>query len=253
MKVVLPFFAFVFLCFNGMSQKIRFASSIGTSYFVWHENQTTVDLGAQLTFKLPQKRYQIYAKLKTLGNVHNSLVDRSQYKFVEPPLSSKNKPLGPNEALYANYRGGQAQLGILWQFSSGLQPIVELYSKSIARKITSDRSQYIEEEKYALHGISLGLQYATQMKQSKLLLHTKVFEPLYHDITLYGKYVGVPYSTLTTSNSISYQTGLEYQVKKFGLTLQYELLNIGAASNTNSKTIPASEAKLFSTLLTYHF
>lgn len=253
MTVKYILFLLVCICFSGMAQKIRFASSIGTSYFIWHENQNTIDLGAQLTFKLPKKRYQIYAKLKTLGNAQDALVDRSQYKFVEPPLSAYNKPLSTNEALYAHYRGGEAQLGILWQLPSGLQPIVQLYSKSIARKITSDRTQYIEEEKYALHGISLGLQYEAEMKQSKLVLHAKVFEPLYHDITLYGKYIGIPFSSMTTNNSISYQTGLEVMVKKFGISLQYELLNIGAASNTNSKTIPASEAKLLSTLVTYHF
>lgn len=236
-----------------MSQKIRFASSIGSSRISWYENQSTIDLGAQLSFKLPQKRYEIYAKVKTLGNLQTASVDRTNYAFVEPPITQNNTPLSQSAGLFSNYRGGQAQFGVLWHFASGLQPIIELYSKSIARKISYDRTQYIEEEKYALHGISLGLQYEAKIKASKLILHGKLFKPLYHNIKVYGKNMGVPIESVKTSNALSFQTGLEVRVKKYGLALQYELLNMGEANMPTSKSIPATEAQFVSSLLTYYF
>jgi hypothetical protein len=253
MKIAWIAFLCICLCFSGMSQKIRFASSIGTSNFNWYENQTTVDLGAQLTFKLPQKRYEIYAKVKALGNVQDSQVNHATYQFVTPAVSSNIHARAGSEAIYSQYRGGQAQLGVLWHFASGLQPIVELYSKSIARRISREDGQYLEEEKYALHGLSLGLQYEAKIKDSKLILHAKVFEPLYHGIKFYGEYAGIPKASMTSKSSLNYQTGLELRIKKYGLGFQYEVLNMGAVDNPNTKSIPALEASILSTLLSFHF
>ncbi len=253
MKVTLYLLSFLLISLSGLSQKIRFASSIGSSSFQWHENQTTIDLGAQLTFQDPGKNHLLFAKLKTLGNIHESLVDRSHFIFVEPPTTTYNHPLSANEPLHASYRGGQAEAGIQWFTKSGFSPIVSLYSKSIARKITSTQSMYIEEEKYALHGISMGLDYAKQWKQSTIHIHGQIFEPIYRDITLYGRYIGVPYTSLTTNNSMSYQTGLDFRHKKYGMALTYEILNFGAADNPNSKSVEASQANLISSLFTFYF
>lgn len=234
-------------------QKIRFASSIGTSIINWYENQPTLDLGAQILIQNPGKNHLFFVKLKTLGNIEASPVDRTGFTFVEPPLMANNTPLSPTEPLSALYRGGQAEVGFQWFLKSKLTPILAIYSKSLARKITSNKTEYIEEEKYALHGISLGLNYEWKVKDATINLQGQIFEPIYRDITLYGRYIGVPYSTLPADNSINYKSRLDIHIKKFGIALNYEILNFGAANNPKSKSLDASQARLLSTFFTYYF
>jgi len=238
---------------HGFAQKFRFASSIGTSIIQWHENQTTIDLGAQLIFQKPGQKHFYFAKLKTIGNVESSEVDRSRYTFVESPMLNNNMPLSPTEPLSALYRGGQAEIGTQLPIKNGLSAILSIYSKSIARKITSNRTQYIEEEKYALHGLSIGLNYEWKFKNSSLNIYAQGFEPLYHDVTLYGRYIGVPFSSETTDNLLNYKGGIDLRVKKFGIALKYEQLNFGAAKNPKSKTIESTQAQIISSLVTYYF
>ena len=250
---ILCFISFLLISLPGNSQKIRFASSIGTSTFHWYENQTTMDLGAQLTFQQPNKKYQIFAKLKALGNLHESPVDREILLLMEPPVNMNNKPLAATDPLFAAYRGGQADAGIQWNTKSGLTPSIALYSKSLARKITTNHAQYIEEEKYALHGMSVGLAYKANWKQSSLQVYGQIFEPLIQRITLYGRYVGVPYTSKVSHHSLSYRTHVDFHYQKIGLSLTYEILNFGAAENFNSKSIDATQAQILSTLFTYYF
>jgi len=188
-----------------------------------------------------------------MGNIQGTSVDRSQYTFIETPMMLNNTPLSPTEPLSALYRGGQAEIGKQIPLKNGLSAIISVYSKSIARKITSNKTQYIEEEKYALHGLSVGLNYEWKFKNSTLNIYAQGFEPLYHDVTLYGKYIGIPYSSETTVNYINYKGGVDLRVKKFGIALKYEQLNFGAAKNPKSKTIESSQAQILSSLVTYYF
>ncbi|MEN9959364.1 MAG: hypothetical protein RLZZ474_1608 [Bacteroidota bacterium] len=250
---ILCFISFLLISLPGNSQKIRFASSIGTSTFQWYENQTTVDVGAQLTFQHPKKKYQIFAKLKALGNLHDSSVNRDILLFMEPPVNKNNKPLAITDPMYAAYRGGQAEAGIQWNSKSGLSPSIALYSKSLARKISTSQSQYIEEEKYALHGMNVGLAYKATWKESAIQFSGQIFEPLIQRITLYGRYVGVPYTSKASNHSLSYRATADFHYQKMGLSLTYEILNFGAAENINSKSIDATQAQILSTLFTYYF
>ncbi len=253
MRFTLSLFTFLLISLSSFGQKIRFASSIGTSFINWHEKQATIDFGAQIIYQNPGKKHLFYVKLKTLGNVDASPVDRQTYTFVEAPLMPNNMPLSATEPLTSHYRGGQAEVGFQWPMKSGFSPILAIYSKSLARKITSNQTQYIEEEKYALHGISVGLNYEWKFKESSINLQGQVFEPIYRDVTLYGKYIGVPYSSLTTDNSINYKSRLDFHYKKYGIALNYEILNFGSAKNPNSKSIESSQAQLISTFFTYYF
>jgi hypothetical protein len=253
MRITLVLFTYLFISLTSFGQKIRFASSIGTSFIHWHEKQATIDFGAQITFQNPGKKHLFYAKLNTLGNITASPVDRQTFTFVEPPTMPNNMPLSATEPLSALYRGGQAEVGFQWPMKSGFSPLLAIYSKSLARKITSDQSQYIEEEKYALHGISVGLNYEWKGKTSTINLQGQVFEPIYRDITLYGRYIGVPYTSMTSDNSISYKTRIDVHFKKYGICVNYEILNFGSAKNPNSKSIDSSQAQLLSTLFTYYF
>lgn len=253
MRISLSIIILILISQTVFGQKIRFASSIGTSYIQWHENQATADLGAKLIYQNTGKKHFLYAKLKTLGNADSAPVDRISYKFVEPPMMANNSPLSATEPLTALYRGGEAEFGLQWLMKSGFSPILALYSKSLARKITSNKTQYIEEEKYALHGISVGLNYEWKLENSAISIQGQIFEPIYRDVTLYGRYIGVPYTSLTSNNSMSYKARLDFRIKKFGFALNYEVLNFGEASNPKSKSIEASQANLVSTLLTYNF
>lgn len=253
MRITICLIALLSFSLTSFGQKIRFASSIGTSIINWYENQATVDFGAQITYQKPGKKHLFYVKLKTLGNVEASPVNRQNYTFVEPPIMLNNMPLSATEPLTALYRGGQAEVGFQWPMKSGFSPIFAIYSKSLARKITSNKTQYIEEEKYSLHGISLGLNYEWKFKTSTINLQGQIFEPIYRDVTLYGRYIGVPYSSLTSDNSLSYKSRLDFHYKKYGAALNYEILNFGSATNPNSKSIESSQAQLFSTFFTYYF
>ena len=253
MRVLMLLLFSLIVSLNGYAQKFRFASSIGTSIIQWHEKQTTIDLGAQLIFQKPGQKHFYFAKLKTIGNIESSEIDRSRYTFVEPPMMNNNKPLSPTEPLSSLYRGGQAEIGMQLPLKKGLSTILSIYSKSLARKITSERTQYIEEEKYSLHGISLGLNYEQKIKQSTINFQALAFEPLYRDVTLYGRYIGVPYTSMTSDNTICYKVGIDLRVKKFGIAIKYEGLNFGAANNPKSKSIESSQAQIFSSLLTYYF
>ena len=160
----------------------------------------------------------------------------SQYTFIEPPVNPRNQPISPSEELLSQYRGGQAEAGISWTSKHKISfiPSLSFYSKSIARKISSAKSEYIEEEKYSLHGISAGIGMFIPGKTS-LSLQAKIFEPLYEEVTLYGRYVGVPYQSLVSDKLPNYKLRADLNHGHFGLGLTVEVLNLGGAQNPKSK------------------
>jgi len=240
-----------------LGQKFRFNSSVGTSIISWHESQATLDFAANLSFQNPEKNHKVFVDLKTMGNISGSPINRSQYTFIEPPVNSYNQPLSAEEVLHSNYRGGQAEAGLMWNSrlnknKVSILPSLSFYSKSIARKISSAKSEYIEEEKYSLHGISAGLGLQLSGKTTTTI-QAKIFEPLYEEVTLYGRYVGVPYQSLVSEKNPNYKIEVEFQRHKFGLKFTCEFLNLGGAENKNSKSIQSSNAIIPSTLFTYFF
>ena len=245
---------FLFVSIGVFAQKFRFNSSIGSSLISWHESQSTLDLAAGISFQNPGKKHKIFVELKTMGNISGSPINRSQYVFIEPPINPRNQPISPYDELVAQYRGGQAEAGISWtsQHKISFIPSLSIYSKSIARKINSSKSEYIEEEKYSLHGISAGIGVLIPGKTS-VSLQAKIFEPLYEEVTLYGRYVGVPYQSLVSDKHPNYKLRADINHGHFGLALTVEVLNLGGAENPNSKSIQASQAFIPSTLLTYFF
>lgn len=238
-------------------QKFRFNSSIGASYFSWYENQATLDLAAEISFQNPEKNHRTFVSLKTMGNVMSSAIDRTTYSFIEPPMNNGNQPLDPSEALNATYRGGEAEVGLQWNTSPKLRkmrwiPSLSIYSKSIGRKISSSRAEYIEEEKYSLHGISAGIGLYIPGKTT-VFIQAKIFDPLYREVTLYGRYIGVPYQSLISENNLNYKAKIDFNRGKFGFGFNIEILNLGEVDNPKSKSILASQAIIPSTLFTYFF
>lgn len=234
-------------------QKFRFNTSIGSSVILWHENQNTIDLGAELSFQKPQQKHKIFAALKAMGNIYGSSVNSSQYI----PFNKENPLISPTQELQAQYRGGQAEGGIIWNtpqtsISPTLSPSLSYYTKSIARRISSSTSGYIEEEKYSLHGISAGMGLFIPGK-TNLSIQVKIMEPFYEKVTFYGDYVEVPYKTRVSGKAPNFMFKVDISRKTYGLGMALEILNFGAADNPKSKSISASQAIIPSTLLTYYF
>lgn len=248
---------FLVITFVGFGQKFRFNSSVGTSLVSWHEQQMTLDFAAEISFQNPEKNHKTFIALKTMGNLTGTAIDRQTYTFIEPPMNNFNQPIQPNEVLQAGYRGGEAEAGVIWNTHKNkkqvhLTPLLSFYSRSLARKISSLRSEYIEEEKYSLHGISAGAGLIIPGKTA-VTIQAQVFEPLYEEVTLYGRYVGVPYQSLVSEKLLNFKAKIQLSKGNFGWAINVESLNLGGAENPNSKSIKASQAIIPSTLLTYFF
>jgi hypothetical protein len=84
-------------------------------------------------------------------------------------------------------------------------------------------------------------------------IQAQVFEPLYEEVTLYGRYVGVPYQSLVSDKHLNFKAKIQVIKGKFGWTLNLETLNLGGAENQKSKSTKASQAIIPSTLFTYFF
>ena len=253
-RLVLLFFTITFV---GFGQKFRFNSGVGSSLVSWHEQQMTLDFGAEITFQNPEKNRKTFISLKTMGNLTGTAIDRSTYTFIEPPINNYNQPIQPNEVLQAGYRGGEAEVGLVWNTHKSkklihLTPLLSFYSRSIARKISSMRSEYIEEEKYSLHGLSGGVGLIIPGKTT-VNIQAQVFEPFYEEVTLYGRYVGVPYQSLVSDKLLNFKAKIQLAKGNFGWAFNLESLNLGGAENPKSKSIIASQAIIPSTLLTYFF
>jgi len=249
---------FIFLLISSSlakAQLIRLEAGIGATQISWLENEATADLNVQLSIQKKQSKRKFFIALKAYGNIHRSNVDRTKYTFIEPNNSYSTK-INSNDELFSNYRGSEAEVGLMWNQKTSIlphfYPILSLYSKSIARKISTNISHYIEEEKYSLHGINAGIGVVIPGK-IETTIQGQIFEPILRDITLYGNYVGVPYSSTSTANDLCYKGKIGFKKAKIGALLSYEILNLGAAENKNSKSILASQVNSLSISFLYEF
>jgi len=251
----LLFLLILFSFQRAQGQLIRLEAGIGATQISWLESQPTTDLNVQLSIQKKQSKRKFFVALKAFGNTQRSNIDRSKYTFIEPSNTYSTK-INTTEELYSNYRGSEAEVGFLWNQKTSIlphfYPILSLYSKSIARKISSKNSNYIEEEKYSLHGINAGIGVIIPGKTT-ITFQGQIFEPIMRDVTLYGSYVGVPYSSTSSVNDLSYKGKIGFKMAKIGALITYEILNLGAAENKNSKSILASQANSLSFSLQYEF
>jgi len=251
----LLFLLILFSFQRAQAQLIRLEAGIGATQISWLESQVTTDLNVQLSIQKKESKRKFFVALKAYGNLKRSDVDRSKFTFIEPSNTYSTK-INSTEELYSNYRGSEAEVGFLWNQKTSIlphfYPILSLYSKSIARKISSKNSNYIEEEKYSLHGINAGIGVIIPGKTT-ITFQGQIFEPIMRDVTLYGSYVGVPYSSTSSVNDLSYKGKIGFKKAKIGALITYEILNLGAAENKNSKSILASQANSLSFSLQYEF
>ncbi len=249
---------FLFILFTSQiaqAQLFRLEAGLGATQISWLESQSTADLNVQLSIQKKESKHKFFVALKAFGNLHRSNVDRSKYTFIEP-RNTNSTPISSTEELFSNYRGSEAEVGFLWNQNKSIlphfYPILSLYSKSIARKISSKNSNYIEEEKYRLNGINAGIGLIIPGKTT-ITFQGQIFEPILRDITLYGNYVGVPYTSTKFTNDFCYKGKIGFKKAKIGALLTYEILNLGAAENKNSKSILATQANTLSFSLQYEF
>jgi hypothetical protein len=237
------------------AQLIKLEAGIGTSHYNWLENELTGDLTINVSIQKKNKSRKFFASLKAIGNLQNARINRSTYEFIQP-TNSYSEVISPTEDLFASYRGGEAEVGFMWNQKAHTKPsffpILSLYSKSIARRINSKNSTYLEEEKYSLHGITAGVGLKIPGKSEKTI-QIQAFEPIIHDVTLYGAYVGVPYESLVSNNTLSFRGKCSLRYEKFGFHLTFESLNLGSAENKSSKSILASQANSLSGAISYAF
>ena len=251
--LLILFLAFVPETSHG--QLFKLEGGIGTSHYFWHENEFTGDLSIQLNVQKKNSTRKFFIALKAMGNLEKSGIDRKTYVFIQPK-NSYSEIINPDDELFATYRGGEAEIGFLWnqgpKSKISMYPIASLYSKSLGRRINSIRTSYVEEEKYALHGITAGFGLKIPGKTEKII-QVQVFEPLIHDVTLYGAYVGIPFESLVSDNTMSFKGKCSIRHQKFGFHLNFESLNLGSAKNKSSKSILASQANSLSGAITYEF
>ena len=251
----LLFLLILFSFQRAQAQLIRLEAGIGATQISWLESQVTTDLNVQLSIQKKESKRKFFVALKAYGNLQRSDVDRSKFTFIEPSNTYSTK-INSTEELYSNYRGSEAEVGFLWNQKTSIlphfYPILSLYSKSIARKISSKNSNYIEEEKYSLNGINAGIGVIIPGKTT-ITFQGQIFEPIMRDVTLYGSYVGVPYSSTNSNNDLCYKGKIGFKKAKIGAIITYEILNLGASENKNSKSILASQANSLSFSLQYEF
>jgi len=237
------------------AQLIKLEAGIGTSHYNWLENQLTGDLTISVSIQKKNKSRKFFGSLKAIGNLQSARINRATYEFIQP-TNSYSEVISPTEDLYAGYRGGEAEVGFMWNQKAhpkpSFYPILSVYSKSIARRIHSINSTYLEEEKYSLHGISAGIGLKIPGKSEKTI-QIQAFEPIIHDVTLYGAYVGVPFESLVSNNTLSFRAKCSLRHEKFGFHLSYESLSLGSAENKSSKSILASQANSLSGTISYAF
>lgn len=249
---------FLLILFSGQitkAQLLRLEAGIGATHISWIENELTADLNVQLSIQKKQSKRKFFVSLKAYGNTERSNVDLSKYTFIQPRNPNANT-INSNEELFSSYRGSDAEVGFMWNQKTAkhptFYPILSLYSHSLARKISTNNSHYIEEEKYSLHGINAGIGVIIPGK-IETTFQGQIFEPFIRDITLYGNYVGVPYSSTNSDNDLCYKAKLGFKKAKIAALLTYEILNLGAAENKNSKSILASHVNSLSFSLLYEF
>jgi hypothetical protein len=249
---------FLLILFTGplaQAQLFRLEAGLGATQISWLESQSTADLNVQLSIQKKESKRKFFVALKAYGNIERSQVDRSKYTFIEP-RNTNSTIIHPNDALFSNYRGSEAEIGVMWNQKESKKPvfypILSIYSKSVARKISTVKSQYMEEEKYRLHGINTGI--GLKIPGSVAFnFQGQVFRPILSDISLYGNYFGVPSSSIGSNNSLSYIGKLGFRKAKIGALIAYEVLNLGSTKNKNTKSIPVSQLNSLSISFQYEF
>jgi len=258
MKSTIIIFLTLLSFFCTLGQKFNLRSGVGMSGVFWHENQATVNFSIQLSYQKKNATTRLYGELKTFGNAFDSKVDPTKYEFIPRSSSSSQYPNTLDITnLSSYYRGGAGEAGIQLHYNKEakipfLFPEISLYSISFARKISSEKTQYVEEEKYALHGLSAGAGILIPGKV-KVSVKSKLFVPLLTNFTLYGRYVGVPYETSKQEIDLCYRNAAEITYKKFNLVLEYDSYHLGKSENLKSKTISDSYNNIFSVYLNYLF
>lgn len=249
----------LFIALNSFGQKFHLRSGVGMSALDWYENQITANFSIQLTYQKNESPVLFFGELKTLGNVFDTKVDPTKYEFI--PITASNGQSPPADLdinqLSSFYRGGSGEIGIQLNQKKNNQkihisPEFSIYSISLARKISSEKTHYVEEEKYALHGLTggLGLHIPGKVKFS---VKSKLFLPILTNFTLYGRYVGIPYESSDQEIALCYRNSAEISYKKFNLVIDFDSYHLGKSENLKSKTITASQNNILSVYLNYLF
>ncbi len=251
---ILSFIALLFCQFS-FGQKFHLKAGVGMSSLNWYENQVTANFSIHLNYQKPNSPVLFFGELKTLGNTEDSKVNPANYDFI--PQSSQSYPTLDVNQLSSYYRGGSMEIGLQMHQGKKLKnihisPEISLYSISLARKISTEKTNYVEEEKYALHGLSGGIGFYFPGK-IKFNVKSKLFLPLITNFTLYGRYIGVPYETSNQEIDLCYRNVAEITFKKFNVVLEYDTYLLGKSENLKSKTIPASTNTIASLYLNYLF
>lgn len=251
-------FLVIMLSIHLNAQKFHLRSGIGINNINWYEQELTANFNSQLTYQKPGSSLMFVGELKTFGNIVESKVDPATYIFIPytPTPGQTADVLNLNE-LSSTYRGGSAEVAIRFNQKKKsdkpqLVPELSIYSISFARKISSEKTHYVEEEKYGLHGFTGGMGLMIPGKV-KVYAKSKLFIPVFNNFTLYGRYVGVPYENSNQETNVSYRNTIEFTFKKFNLEFDYDIYHLGKSENLKSKTIPASQNTIVSVYLNYLF
>jgi hypothetical protein len=211
----------LFTCFSlsqAWGQKFHFTTSMGSSYLAWVQGQQTLNTGAQLQFQKPGKPTELFGQVHIIGNLQSSMVDGHSVTF----------------------RGGKAEIGLNQHMKSGLFSSASIYSISLIKKTSASKGYYLSEEKFAMHGLKVGIGYQSHGK-IKTTSQIKLFEPLIRKVSMQTR--GADQVT-DLPNQLGYQASFTCKKDKWGLGFDYEKINYGEA-------FPALQ--VFSTQLTYFF
>lgn len=214
MKFHLIPFLLLFLLEPISGQKFRFATSLGTSYINWSQNQVSLNTSAALQFQKPGKPCQLFGQLSIIGNMQSSRIGDNSVTF----------------------RGGKGEIGMNRFTKFGLFTSASVYSLSMAKKTIGATGRFVSDEKFSLHGIRAGLGFRTKGKIITSV-QFKVFEPLLRNERM-NQQGNVQTNKL--GNQLGYQALLEFRLPNWALGIDYEQIKYGepyAALQTTSAQI----------------
>lgn len=182
-------------------QKFRFATSLGTSYINWSQNQVSLTTSAALQFQKPGKPTQLFGQLSIIGNMQSSRIGDNSVTF----------------------RGGKGEIGMSRFTKSGLFASASIYSLSMAKKTRTSNKDFLSDEKFSLHGLRAGLGFKSNSKV-KTTAQVKVFKPFLAKVSL-ENWSNEQNTTLT--NPIGYQALIEFRLPNWALGIDYEHIEYG--------------------------
>ena len=218
MKFYILLFIACFSITNSWGQKFHFATSVGSSYLAWSQNQQSLNTGVQLQYQKPGKPTQLFGQVNIIGNLQKTAIDGNSIAF----------------------RGGKAEIGLNRFMKSGLFSLASIYSISLVKKTSTTNQNYLSEQKFALHGLNVGLGYQSHGK-IKTTSQIKLFEPVLHKVSLQTHRTN---QESALSKAFGYQASIEFKLAKWALAFDYEKINYG-------QTYPSLQS--LSTQLTYFF